>query len=86
MKNFKTVILKAVADPDLSIRGTPGHPDPEIREGGPGLQKLFFGPLGLSLVLKQRKGGGPRILPLDAPLRSGRGCLREVVVYKSFQL
>jgi len=27
--------LKAVADPDLQIRGGPGHPDPEIR-GGPG--------------------------------------------------
>ena len=30
-----------------------GHPDPEIREEEPGLKKkIFFGPSGLSLVLK----------------------------------
>ena len=38
----------AVPDPDLEIKGG-GHPDPYIT-GGDGLQKKFFGPLGLSLV------------------------------------
>ena len=37
-------------DSDLEI-GRGGHPDPEIR-GGPGLPNFFFGPSGLSLVLK----------------------------------
>ena len=32
-----------------SYKGGPGHPDPEIRAGG-GLQKIFFGPSGLSLL------------------------------------
>ena len=43
-----------VADPELQKRGVGGgHPDPEIRGGGGGgLKKFFFGPLGLSLVLK----------------------------------
>ena len=38
-------------DPDLQIRGVGGgsHQDPEIR-GVPGLPKIFFGPLLLSLV------------------------------------
>ena len=36
-------------DPDLEIRGPPGHPDPYIRGGG-GVQKNFFGSSGLSLV------------------------------------
>ena len=46
---------KAVADPDLQIRGGGGgggHPDPEINVGGLGAvsKKLFFSPMGLSLV------------------------------------
>ena len=42
----------AVPDPDLEIKGGGGgHPDPYIT-GGDGLQKNFFGPLGLSLVSK----------------------------------
>ena len=45
----------AVADPGLQIRGVGGggrgsHPDPEIRGGGGGLKKIFFGPSGLNLV------------------------------------
>ena len=40
----------SVADEDLQIRGSPGHPDPEIRGSGGGLKKIFFGPSGLSLV------------------------------------
>ena len=35
-------------DPDLEIRGA-GHPDPEIG-GVTGLQKIFFGLSGLSLI------------------------------------
>ena len=38
----------SVVDPDLQIRGRPGHPCLEIR-GEPGI-KFFFGPSGLSLV------------------------------------
>ena len=42
-----------VADPELQKRGVEsGHPDLEIRGGGGGLKKFFFGPLGLILVLK----------------------------------
>ena len=49
--------LSSMADPDIQVRrgsggggGGGGHPDPEIRRGKPGLQKSFFGPLGLSLL------------------------------------
>ena len=56
-----TSTLLTVADPDLQIRGSGGgHPDPEIR-GRPGLIKKFFGPSGLSLVI--RAGGPPGPLP-----------------------
>ena len=41
----------SMTDPDLQIRGGPGHPDPEIREGGwDNLQKKFSSPFGLSVV------------------------------------
>ena len=43
-------LYKTVADPDLQIRGEPGHPDPDITGGGNGLKKNCFSPLGLSLV------------------------------------
>ena len=39
--------------PDLEIRGRGvggGPPDPEISGGGGVLQKIYFGPSGLSLV------------------------------------
>ena len=39
-----------MADTDLQISGEPGHPDPEIRGGGAGLKKIFFGPSVHSLV------------------------------------
>ena len=43
--------ISAAADPDLQIKGEPGHPDPEIRDGGEGvLIFFFFSPSGLSLV------------------------------------
>ena len=42
-----------VAHPNLQITGQPGHPDPEIKGGGPGLKKRnFFRPSGLTLVKK----------------------------------
>ena len=43
-----------VADPELQKRGLGGgHSDPEIRGGGGGgLKNFFYGPSGLSLVLK----------------------------------
>ena len=49
-----------MSDPDLQIRergGGGGHPDPEIRGRGPGLQKNIFGPFGPHLGLKIRGGG-----------------------------
>ena len=58
-------MYKAVADPDLQIRGGGGsHPDPEFR-GGPGL-KEFFSALRAS-VWSKNKGGGQasRAPPLD---------------------
>ena len=48
-----------MVDQDLEIEGG--------AEGG-GLQKTFFRPLGLSLVLKVRGGRVPRARPLDPPL------------------
>ena len=44
--------FKAVADPDLQMRGWGVHPDPEVRGRDWGLcqKKIFFSPLGLSLV------------------------------------
>ena len=45
-----------VADPDLQIRGRPGHPDPKIR-GGSGNKKDFFWPLGPQFGLKIRGMG-----------------------------
>ena len=39
----------SVADPDLQIRGRPGHQDPDIRRGG-SPKIIFFAPVGLSLV------------------------------------
>ena len=46
----EVLIMTAVADPDLQIRG-PGHQDPGIRGGGGGgLQKNILGSSGLSLV------------------------------------
>ena len=43
-----------MTDPDLQIRGEPGHPGPEIRGGGGGSQKTFFRPFGPQFDLKIR--------------------------------
>ena len=44
-----------MTDPDLQIRGEPGHPGPEIRVGGGGgSQKIFFRPFGPQFSLKIR--------------------------------
>ena len=52
MENNLVIISCPLADPDLQIRGGGrvggGHLDPEKR--GPGLQKIFLGFSGLSLV------------------------------------
>ena len=48
-----TFLYLSVADPDLQIRGRPGHPDPEIRRGGGGgavSKNIFFGSSGLPWV------------------------------------
>ena len=63
------VLLTAMADPDLQIRGGGGHPDPEITGGG--LQKDFFFALRASFWSKNKGGpGAPRTPPLDSPLSS----------------
>ena len=42
-----------LADPHLQITGQPGHSDPEVKKGGPGIKKRnFFRPSGLTLVKK----------------------------------
>ena len=53
----QTFLYLSVADPDLQIRGRPGHPDPEIR--GRGLQKHFFRPFGPHFWSKNKGGPGP---------------------------
>ena len=64
-KLFRIVSVdKAVADPDLKIRGLGGgggrggHPDPEIR-GRPGHKKIFFRPFGPQFGLKLRGSPPP---------------------------
>ena len=48
-----------VTDPDLQIGGGGGgHPDPEIRGGGPGLKKKLFSALRASLWSKIRRRQG----------------------------
>ena len=50
-----------LVDPHLQIKGggggEGGHPDPEIRRGGP-VSNFFLGPSGLSLVHKKKQGRG----------------------------
>ena len=51
-------------------KGGAGHPDTEIREGGPGRQKIFFGPSGQASVWSKNKRGAQasQAPPLDLPL------------------
>ena len=51
-------LYKTVADPDLQIRGEPGHQDPEITGGGERSQKKLFQPFGPQFGLTIRGGGG----------------------------
>ena len=47
-----------MADPELQIRGGPGHLDPEIEEGeGGGPTKIFVWPFGPQFGLKMEGGG-----------------------------
>ena len=62
-----------VADPDLQMKGGGGHPDPEIRGGGAGLQKGFFQPFDPPFGLKIR--GGPRP---TRPLPLIRHCIHSI--------
>ena len=58
----KITWITEVADPDRQIRGWPGLPDPEMREGwGTWSQKKFFSALQASVWSKNK--GGPRPLP-----------------------
>ena len=63
-----TMYICSVPDPDLEIigggGGGDGHPDPLIR-GGPGLQKIFFGPV---WSVGGGGGWGRQAPPLDSPL------------------
>ena len=59
-----------MANPDLQIRGGPGHRDPEIEEVGEGARKIFVWPFGPQFGLKMEWGGGgrpPRGPTLDPP-------------------
>ena len=51
-----------MANPDLQIRGGPGHLDPEIEEGGKGARKIFVWPFGPQFGLKMERGGGKALL------------------------
>ena len=51
------VLLTAMADPDLQIRGGGGHPDPEITGGVS--RRIFFLPFGPHFGRKIRGGPGP---------------------------
>ena len=59
-----------VPDPDLEIRGGPGHPDPYIRGEGRGglVSKKNFLALQASVWFKNRGGVAPWAPPLDPPL------------------
>ena len=69
-----------MTDPDLQIRGEPGHPGPEIRGGGS--QKTFFRPFGPQFGLKIR-GPSPgsdnavRIVETDHSYYE-KGCRKKV--------
>ena len=60
-----------MANPDLQIRGGPGHRDPEIEEVGEGARKIFVWPFGPQFGLKMERGGGgagpPGAPPRDPP-------------------
>ena len=56
-----------MANPDLQIRGGPGHLDPEIEEGGKGARKIFVWPFGPQFGLKMERGGGGKSLPGPLP-------------------
>ena len=58
--------LLSVADPDLQIRGRPGHPDPEITGEGRGVKKEFFRPFGPQFGLKIGGAGPPGPTPGSA--------------------
>ena len=65
---FCSVRQRGVTDLDLQIREGGGHPDTEIRGGGPtGLKKFFFQPFGPQFGLNIR-GRAPWPPPLDPPL------------------
>ena len=58
----EVLIMTAVADPDLQIRG-PGHQDPDIRGGGAGSKKkisrLFWPQFGLKIRGARPPGPSP---------------------------
>ena len=47
-----------MANPDLQIRGGPGHRDPEIEEVGEGARNIFVWPFGPQFGLKMEWGRG----------------------------
>ena len=61
----------SVANPDLQIRGSNGHPDPEIRgrgEGGGRSPKKSFSALWASVWSTNKEDQAPGAPPLDLPL------------------
>ena len=58
-----------MADTDLQIRGSNGHPDPEIRgRGGGRSQKKSFSDLWASVWSTNKEDQAPGAPPLDLPL------------------
>ena len=69
MLNYDLTALIEVADPDLQIRGGWGGAGSVTRQrdkGVPGLNNIFFHPLGPQFDIR----GEPRAPPLDPPLNS----------------
>ena len=57
----------SVADTDLQVKGSAGHPDPEIKGRG-ATSKKFYSALWASVSSKNKVGQAPAAPPLDRPL------------------
>ena len=63
----EVLIMTAVADPDLQIRG-PRSSRPRYKGGGGAVSKKKFSALLASVWSKNKGGPAPRAPPLDPPL------------------
>ena len=65
--------MKTTGGSRPSDKGRPGHPDPEIKEGGGGpVSEILFSALRTSFWSKNKGegGGAPRAPPLNPPLET----------------